>query len=246
MIPTQLQTIFDAWAKETPGEFTQKQWMLSKWEVVEGIEWSPAKIELMLKTIRTRLKLSASDVLVDLGCGGGWILHALQKDVKKAYGLDFSKQMLRHAKSIVKHPNLICAEMGRLPFGDESLKKILCYFVFINLTDDRYMKRSISEIVRVLKKGGRALIGQVPLDNKNKAYDRAKASYLGFCQTTYKMERSIRDVHTPPINLYNLSDLKEILKQHRVRFQILRSFNPFYHPGQPKCVDWRVDIVLQK
>ncbi len=241
-----LKETFNSWAKMTPKEFARKQWLLSKWEVIDGIDWPKEKIDAMIQSIAEGLKLKSSDTLADLGCGGGWVSQELKKYVKRIYGVDFAQHMFRHAKRKDRKNILVCGEIGNLPFKPETFTSVLSYFVFINMTDDTYARQSILEMIRVLKKGGRALIGQLPDEDRSLDYDNAKNDYLKFCQQRYKFGKSFREQDAPPIKLFNRKLMADVLRGQNIRFEIRDSFNPFYRPGKPRLIHFRFDIVIEK
>lgn len=241
-----LKEIFNAWAGSAKKDYAQKQWLLSKWELFEGIEWPPEKTNVMIKTIIEGLKLDKSKSLMDLGCGGGWILKNLKPYADKIYGLDFSFEMLKFALTTCPGEIFLGGDIGKLPFKPNIFDRALAYYVVLNFTDDRYVERSLREIFRVLKMGGRALIGQLPDKDRSRDYDAAKNEYFQYCQARYKLGGNIRDIHAPPLRLFDREQLSEFLKKEKINFQFLDSFNPFYRDGQPELVDWRFDLVLKK
>ena len=202
----ELKAIFDSWAKNSQGRFAKQQWLLSKWEVVEGIEWPQEKKEKMVRDICQSLQISKSDSLIELGCGGGWLLESLRPRVKKIYGLDISYQMLMNAEALRQKGILVCGELGFLPFRSSVLSHVMSYFVFLNIRDEAYIEKSIVEILRVLKKNGRALIGQLADQGGSSKYDKDKQEYLAYCRKVYKLGENHREQNLLPINF--LTDLK--------------------------------------
>jgi len=123
----ELKTLFDSWAEKVDGDYAEKQWMLSKWEVVEGIQWPQEKVAQMVQSIMEGLQLKTTDTLFDLGCGGGWILKALAPYIKKGVGVDFSLPMLSNARVLSPSETFVCGEIGKLPLRDNSCECILCF-----------------------------------------------------------------------------------------------------------------------
>ena len=242
----ELKKIFDSWAGTAKKDYARKQWLLSKWELFEGIEWTQEKKDLMVKSIANGLQLRKTHALLDLGCGGGWILKQLKPRVKKIYGLDFSQRMLAFALKVCPGEKFISGEISTLPFKDGSFDRALSYYVFLNFTDDRYVERSLMEILRVLKKGGRALIGQLPDKNRSRQYDLAKREHLAYCHEHFVLGKNIRDTFPPPLRLSDRVKLGRFLKDRKIKHRFLKSFNPFYRRGKPALIDWRFDLVLGK
>ncbi len=135
-----LKELFESWGQVAQSDYVQQQWLLSKWEVVEGIVWPNEKIQMMTQTIVDGLMLAKEDCVVDLGCGGGWILKQLQPHVGKIVGLDFSEAMLINARQFCPSETFVCGEIGRLPFKKQSFDCALSYFVFLNFLDDDFVE----------------------------------------------------------------------------------------------------------
>lgn len=241
-----LKKIFEVWGQTAQSDYVDTQWLLSKWEVVEGVLWPQEKIEMMITTIADGLELKKNDTLADLGCGGGWILKLLSDRVKRIVGFDFSQAMLSNALKACPSEDFVCGEIGMLPIRDESLDCALSYFVFLNFLDDDFVERALLDVMRTLKKGGRALIGQLPDKSKSSEYDRAKAEYVSYCQKNFKLGRSHREICRAPQKLFDVDKLKYFLDREKIHYQFRKSFNPFYRPDAPPVVDWRFDLVLIK
>ena len=242
----ELQNIFDAWAHSVPKDYSEKQWLLSKWELFEGIPWPEEKRNLMVNLIVNRLDLKKGDSLIDLGCGGGWLTAQLLKFLDKVYAIDFSIEMLKHSQGTLKKETLLCGEIGRAPIKGNSFRKILCYYVFINLKEDDYVERSILEIYRILQEGGIALIGQLPQAGCNRQYDQAKKNYIEFYRKKLKLGRDNSDLHIPPLKLFDRGKLSEFLKQKGIAYEFQPAFNPFYYEGQSPTINWRFDLIIKK
>ena len=220
---------------------------MSKWEVHDGIEWPAAKIELLFKNIQEGLELESSNSLIDLGCGGGWIGLGLKPQVKDVIGLDISFEMLKNAQMVFQGKGqFICGDIGCLPIRPGSFDRVLCYFVFVNFSDPEDMTQAILETMRILKKGGRALIGQIPDRAHSSQYDSAKKEYLEYCQKNFQVGKNIRDICVVPVHPLDRKFFIQLLEKKGIRYQICDSFNPFYRPGQPETVGWRFDLVLEK
>jgi SAM-dependent methyltransferase len=242
-----LRQIFNDWGQRVRGAYIHKQWLLSKWEVLDGIEWPPDKVELLFNNIRQNLRLESSNSLVDLGCGGGWIRSGLKSHVKSAVGLDISLEMLKNAQMTSQDENhFLCGDICSLPIKTESFDRALCYFVFVNFGDPDAIVRAIREIMRVLKKGGRALIGQIPDRDYSAKYDAAKADYLDYCRKNFQVGKSIRDICLVPVHPFDRKFFTDLLNREGIAYQMYNSFNPFYRPGEPETVDWRFDLLLEK
>ena len=95
---------------------------------------------------------SASRVLVD-GCGVGMYIRALREFTPHVFGLDIEPE--RVANSYPHSPLVQVAAGEYLPYASGYFDLVLGHEVIEHVQDDR---RSVAEMVRVLKKGGRAVI----------------------------------------------------------------------------------------
>ncbi len=240
-----LQKLFDEWAAHAAHP-DEPPWLLNRWEDVEGIEWPPDKIRLMIEHIQGNLDLHAGDRLLEIGCGTGWILAALRKRVRQVAGMDIALKMLRLARPNLPAGSLLGGEMARLPFRRDSLERILCYFVFLNNQDDDYLQRTLKDIVRVLKPGGRALIGQLPDRQFSSEYERDKQRYQEYCRDRFRLGCDHREQRRFPVRLFDRDEITRLLSEQGFMFRLENSFNPFYSPHQAQTVRWRFDIILDK
>nr|CAX68897.1 SAM-dependent Methyltransferase 11 [uncultured bacterium] len=242
-----LKNLFDDWLSFAKDKYADRQWLLSKWEIREGIVWPEKKIRIMMESIVRGLDLKKDHALIDLGCGGGWILNFLNHGLSNPpIGLDFCRPMLESARKLSPNAAFVQGEIGRLPFKNESFDRVLCYFVLINMMDDALIFQSISDIYRIVRKSGVVLIGQLPDKDRSKMYDKAKADYAAFCESHYRLGPSIRDVAYMPQKLFDIPKLRNYLERSNISYELRPSFNPFYREGESETVDWRFDLILKK
>jgi ubiquinone/menaquinone biosynthesis C-methylase UbiE len=99
--------------------------------------------------------------LLDIGSGAGRHLLTAAEMGYLPVGLDFSHTGLAHARErlLAKNvaPFLSVAGMTCLPFADETFDAVLSYGVFYYASAGE-MKKSIGEVLRVLKLGAKAFV----------------------------------------------------------------------------------------
>jgi len=241
-----LREIFETWARRVGDKFHDQQWLLSKWDCQEGILWPEDKFRAMVDGILEDFDISPGNTVADLGCGGGWILQKLARRPQQVIGVDFSRTMLENAGRLNPEQTFVCADIARLPFKKEVFDRVLCYFVFINFVDDDLIVQSLNDIVRLLKPGGRALIGQLPDGEESEVYDREKKRYIQYCREEFSLSDDLRKVCRVPLRLFNRRHLEEILRTLDVSYHFRDSFNPFYRAGEPERISWRFDLLLDR
>jgi len=110
------------------------------------------------------LGLLSSDCFVDLGCGEGYFTIPLSLRSKFCIGFDFLTSTMgivkRQAEYNPDQLSLVVATGENIPLEDKCVDKLLCNHVLEHVIDDDIFLR---EMYRVLRPGGRVLIG-VPLE----------------------------------------------------------------------------------
>jgi ubiquinone/menaquinone biosynthesis C-methylase UbiE len=136
---------------------------------------SIVSLGLWQKWVQSVLPFVDGPRTLEIGYGPGHLLVGLYQKGIKAYGLDESNQMGKLAKKRVEHlglrPNLIRGDAQTLPFADESLHQVVITF------PAEYILKSatLSEIRRVLIKGGEALVLAVAWITGRMPWERAAA-----------------------------------------------------------------------
>jgi demethylmenaquinone methyltransferase/2-methoxy-6-polyprenyl-1,4-benzoquinol methylase len=114
--------------------------------------WRASTARLM----RKRLRQTKGPFILDLACGTGDMIFAVQKAIPQALtvGTDPSADMLRlgQEKKVARSsPGQLVRAVSRLPFRDETFHAVTCAFGarnFVHLQDD------LKELYRLLKPGG--------------------------------------------------------------------------------------------
>ncbi|MCS3454417.1 malonyl-CoA O-methyltransferase [Aeromonas sp. BIGb0405] len=91
---------------------------------------------------------------LDLGCGTGFFLPALQQRCSQLCGLDLSPGMLAQARLRASDARLLCGDAEALPLADASLDLV---FSSLALQWCERPQQAFSELKRVLRPGGQIL-----------------------------------------------------------------------------------------
>ncbi len=102
--------------------------------------------------------------VLDIGCHAGTFTEQLltKLNTKKIYGVDISNPAIQLASQKIPKGDFQVADATNLPFKDNFFDAVFCLEVLEHVDNP---KKVISEIKRVLKKGGYAVF-LVPSDNK--------------------------------------------------------------------------------
>lgn len=99
-----------------------------------------------------------SDIL-DLGCGAGPVLTVLKEHSYKLIGIDYSLDMLQHARrelgNNIDQLPLLRAECEKVPMRDSTFDCIICLGV---ISYAESIDTALGEIYRLLKPGGKVIV----------------------------------------------------------------------------------------
>ena len=107
-------------------------------------------------TLINRFSLKPEDLVLDVGSGNGVLLPYLSAKVKRGgriFALDFSWRMISEAQKNNRKKNVsfLNASAEALPIKDRKLDCITCFSTFAHVCEK---KESLTEMARILKKGG--------------------------------------------------------------------------------------------
>lgn len=104
--------------------------------------------------------LQPTDVVLDIGAGEGYLTNIFKDKCRHIIGIDYSEEAVQLAQ---QHYGLDCHHMvcTDLQFEPESFDIVTCFELLEHITKLQ-AKKTLSEIHRVLKKGG-ALVGSTPI-----------------------------------------------------------------------------------
>ena len=108
-----------------------------------------------------KLQATSRSCLLDVGGGVGLFSQTFQSRVKIVVTADISPAMIQDAHRLNPQGWFSLCEVTSLPFSKESFDRILCYSVFHYLSSLSHARKALDEFMRVLKKNGLILIGDV-------------------------------------------------------------------------------------
>lgn len=136
-------------ARDVPREeYYRAYWQHPQFEDCTYVRW---KAELTRNYPRVR---AASSVL-DVGCGGGAILEAIDKRDARLCGVEVSAEAVAALNARGFEGALVDLEKGSLPYRSGTFDVVLCYDVFEHLFAPEAL---LEEIRRVLAPNGQALL----------------------------------------------------------------------------------------
>ncbi|MBA7511778.1 Ubiquinone biosynthesis O-methyltransferase, mitochondrial [subsurface metagenome] len=104
--------------------------------------------------------LSENSKILDVGCGAGMIAKEVANRGYEIWGMDYSYNMIRKAKTICNvnmkfDTNFLQGDIESLPFKDSVFDMVLCLGVITYLKSEQ---KALQEMSRILKPGGTMIL----------------------------------------------------------------------------------------
>lgn len=104
-----------------------------------------------------RLTVKDGEKVLDVGCGNGVLINGIACKAKvRAHGVDISPGMIDECKKRAPHIDFRVSEAETLPFSDNEFDVVTMCCVLHHINEP---EKFFSEVRRVLKPGGRLVIG---------------------------------------------------------------------------------------
>lgn len=150
-------------------------------------DWDGIRYELYghLFSQQAMLGLIPSDwTVADLGCGSAKLARELSPFVQRVIGVDSSPAMLAAAQQQITdfdNIELLEGSLTRLPIDDAGINATLCVIVLSYIDD---AQAAITEMARVLRPGGRAVVVDLLAHNRDPFRRQMGMVHSGFTMET--------------------------------------------------------------
>lgn len=142
--------------------------------------WSDERLFAdMIDSILDQSGASKKSSLLEVGCASGFLAWGLAPRVGQYLGLDVAPRAINIAKKLdLSGAEFRVADGTKLPVADNVFDAAICYDVFTNFPDFVIGEAIIREMLRVVKPGGRVLIGSIPDGGKREQYEQRVAQVM--------------------------------------------------------------------
>jgi ubiquinone/menaquinone biosynthesis C-methylase UbiE len=115
-------------------------------------------VKVMYEPLLDELKKNTEGKLLDVGCGTGNILCELVNEKRELFGIDLSENMVKEcSKRMEDNAEIKVADAEHIPYKDNFFDILICNASFHHYP---HPEEVLKEMKRVLKSGGRLLIGE--------------------------------------------------------------------------------------
>jgi ubiquinone/menaquinone biosynthesis C-methylase UbiE len=175
--------------------------------------------------IEAGLELDPTVRLIDVGCGDGTLLAALQAKIGAGLGIVPSAEELKRLNAAYQLPNVKFAQglADRIPAADASHDRIVINGVLL-LLDEAAVARCLAELKRVAKPGALLWIGEVPDRDELAVKNRYRGqSVLGFLLHKWR-QKGFRKAFKKSLSLLKSSNRAEVILGQRMYFKAAEPF----------------------
>lgn len=105
-----------------------------------------------------RVAEAGQGLVVDVGCGPGFLTHRLASRGLEVLGVDLSAEMVRLARGHSPTSGFVRASVTQLPLVDGAAAGVLCWYV-LHHVPDQDLGAVVAELARVTAPGGSLMLG---------------------------------------------------------------------------------------
>jgi len=136
----------------------------------------PHFLDDLYGSIVRQLDITSAHSLLEIGCACGFVSRGVAPHCKEYTGVDLVETSLKTARAL-NIPNAVFCQANAmaLPFAEAGFDRVLCYNVLHNLPQAEMITEILREALRVLRPGGRLLVGFVPDADRHEALRQALA-----------------------------------------------------------------------
>jgi len=194
--------------------------------------WQRRRIDEMVKN----LGVKEEELVLDVGCGSGVISRRCSERGARVVGFDISSRAVSYAKEKdIKNSSFLIADAQNLPFKPGRFDIAVCGTVIEHLQDP---EKSIEEISKVLKDGGRICI--------TTPNSRSLWPVIEYFWDRFGRGRAYGETH---LRLYNREELKKLLADyetyHSATLFVLTPFIALLNSEKLLNIFRRIDSKLE-
>jgi SAM-dependent methyltransferase len=158
--------------------------------------------------------------ILDVGCGLGMYSQEFSQEGALVFGIDVDGKKIEQAKGLFPKINFQTAGAEKIPFANNSFDLVFLHEVLEHVKDE---EKTIKEIVRVLKTGGR-LILFVPnrwFPFETHGLYLGKKYIFGNIPLLNWLPNKLRNIFAPHVRTYTAKRLKSLLEKRGLEIKLV-------------------------
>lgn len=180
-------------------------------------------------------KLSASDRVLDLGCGRGATVRYLYEQHKiRAIGVDPSQKLIEEANKQCPYADFIFGQGENLPFAESSFNCVFAECTLSLMEDDSALK----QVSRVLKENGWFVISDVYAKNPDAVRELQEFSINSCMRGLHNLPLLEEKLKQADLEIVYSEDCSFLLKELLVKIAFsYGSMSAFWNVTGQNCMD---------
>jgi ubiquinone/menaquinone biosynthesis C-methylase UbiE len=147
----------------------------------------------LMQSLRQQLDIEPHHALLEVGSAAGFLAKGLAAMCGRYTGVDLAPIAVERAQRLgIPNACFLTADAAALPFADNIFDRAVCHDVFTNFSEFAIGRPIMREMARVLKPGGKMMIGSLP-DEASKSEFQQKVD-----EVTIMLEREFGPRPPPP------------------------------------------------
>jgi SAM-dependent methyltransferase len=117
----------------------------------------------LIASIVDSIRANSDSYVVEVGCAAGFLAYGVAPRVGRYHGIDLAAHALAAARRLaLPNASFLQGDARTIPLPDASVDGVFCYDVVTNFPAFDDYSGLIAEMLRIVKPGGRVLVGSVP------------------------------------------------------------------------------------
>ncbi|MBX9679887.1 MAG: class I SAM-dependent methyltransferase [Gemmataceae bacterium] len=131
----------------------------------------PEMYQGLMRSVQQQLELTTDHSLLEVGCAAGMLAKGFAPLCKQYVGLDIAPGAVAKARTLgLPNATFEVANAQQMVYPDGAFDRAVCYDVLTNFDSFAKVEPILREMVRMVKPGGKALVGSIPDESCKEAF----------------------------------------------------------------------------
>jgi ubiquinone/menaquinone biosynthesis C-methylase UbiE len=131
----------------------------------------PEMYQGLIRSVQQQLHLTREHKLLEVGCAAGMLAKGFAPLCREYVGIDIAAAAVAKARTLgLPNATFEVANAMQMTYPEGAFDRTVCYDVLTNFDSFAKVEPILREMVRVLKPGGKALVGSIPDESCKDAF----------------------------------------------------------------------------